>query len=188
MSLCPPGQYCPSATAFLALPVVNGHGELVGILSEADLLPRVEDDEHQHPWWMEALMPASKLAQEFAKAHGKKVSEVREGSCERGELTAVAHERRKLCKRACSAVSIPGRSCCSGPPGRKITSASPAGRYRPALEPRLCCFWTKAVVSAGVIGRGVAAELLVPARRPISKRVSPRSRRRSRNSEPSLRT
>ncbi|MGA6965240.1 MAG: CBS domain-containing protein, partial [Xanthobacteraceae bacterium] len=28
------------------------------------------------PWWVEAPMPASKLAEEFAKAHGKKVSEV----------------------------------------------------------------------------------------------------------------
>jgi CBS domain-containing protein len=59
-----------------ALPVVDGDGHLVGILSEADLLPRVEDGEHRHPWWIEALMPASKLAHEFAEAHGKKVSEV----------------------------------------------------------------------------------------------------------------
>jgi len=59
-----------------ALPVLDDDGDLVGILSEADLLPRAEDDEHRHPWWMEALMPASKLAQEFAKAHGKKVGEV----------------------------------------------------------------------------------------------------------------
>jgi CBS domain-containing protein len=59
-----------------ALPVLDDDGDLVGILSEADLLPRAEDDEHRHPWRMEALMPASKLAQEFAKAHGKKVGEV----------------------------------------------------------------------------------------------------------------
>jgi CBS domain-containing protein len=59
-----------------ALPVVDHSGRLVGILSEADLLPRVEDDEYRHRWWVEALMPASKLAREFDKAHGKKVSEV----------------------------------------------------------------------------------------------------------------
>ena len=59
-----------------ALPVLDDDGDLVGILSEADLLPRAEDDEHRHPWWVEALMPARKLAQEFAKAHGKKVGEV----------------------------------------------------------------------------------------------------------------
>jgi len=55
---------------------VDADGELVGILSEADLLARVEGDEHRHPRWVEALMPAGKLAQEFVKLHGKKVSEV----------------------------------------------------------------------------------------------------------------
>ena len=59
-----------------ALPVVDADGKLVGILSEADLLARVAGDEHRHQWWVEALMPASKLAHEFAKVHGKKVSEV----------------------------------------------------------------------------------------------------------------
>ena len=60
-----------------ALPVVNSDGNLIGILSEADLLEREEvGAEHHHPWWIESLMPASKLAEQFAKAHGKKVSEV----------------------------------------------------------------------------------------------------------------
>jgi CBS domain-containing protein len=59
-----------------ALPVVDAKGNLVGILSEADLLVRIEDDEHRHRWWVEAMMPAGKPAQEFAKEHGKKVSEV----------------------------------------------------------------------------------------------------------------
>ena len=60
-----------------ALPVVDADDNLIGILSEADLLEREElGAEHQHPWWIETLMPASKLAKEFAKSHGKKVSEV----------------------------------------------------------------------------------------------------------------
>jgi len=60
-----------------AVPVLNGDDNLIGILSEADLLEREEiGAEHHHPWWIETLMPASKLAEEFAKAHGKKVSEV----------------------------------------------------------------------------------------------------------------
>lgn len=60
-----------------ALPVVDGDNDLIGILSEADLLERQElGAEHRHPWWIETLMPASTLAKEFAKAHGKKVSEV----------------------------------------------------------------------------------------------------------------
>ena len=60
-----------------ALPVVNPDGSLIGILSEADLLEREElGAEHHYPWWIESLMPASKLAERFAKAHGKRVSEV----------------------------------------------------------------------------------------------------------------
>ncbi len=60
-----------------ALPVVDLDGNLLGMLSEADLLEREElGAEHHHPWWTESLMPASKLAKEFAKAHGKKVSEI----------------------------------------------------------------------------------------------------------------
>jgi CBS-domain-containing membrane protein len=32
--------------------------------------------EKHHPWWMEAMTPASKLAGEFAKSHGRRVREV----------------------------------------------------------------------------------------------------------------
>ncbi len=60
-----------------ALPVVDADDNLIGILSEADLLEREElGAEFHHPWWIETLMPASTPAEEFAKAHGKKVSEV----------------------------------------------------------------------------------------------------------------
>jgi CBS domain-containing protein len=60
-----------------ALRGVNPDGSLIGILSEADLLEREElGAEHHYPWWIESLMPASKLAERFAKAHGKRVSEV----------------------------------------------------------------------------------------------------------------
>ena len=39
-----------------ALPVVNSVGNLIGILSEADLLEREEvGAEHHHPWWIESL-------------------------------------------------------------------------------------------------------------------------------------
>lgn len=60
-----------------AVPVVDSDGDLIGILSEADLLEREElGSEHHHSWWMKSLMPSRKLAEEYAKAHGKKVSEV----------------------------------------------------------------------------------------------------------------
>lgn len=60
-----------------ALPVVDGDGRLVGILSEADLLHREElGTEKQRSRWIEAILPAHVLAHEFTAAHGKKVSEL----------------------------------------------------------------------------------------------------------------
>ena len=60
-----------------ALPVVDGQGNLVGILSEADLIHRVEIGTEKHrPWWLEAVTGASTLAEEFAKSHGMKVGEI----------------------------------------------------------------------------------------------------------------
>ncbi|TMJ57631.1 MAG: CBS domain-containing protein [Alphaproteobacteria bacterium] len=60
-----------------ALPVLDENGALVGILSEADLIRRVEIGTEKHrPWWVEAVTGASTLATEFAKSHGKKVGEV----------------------------------------------------------------------------------------------------------------
>jgi CBS domain-containing protein len=60
-----------------ALPVVDPAGNLVGVLSEADLIHRVEiGTEKRRPWWQEAVTGASTLAGDFAKSHGKKVGEV----------------------------------------------------------------------------------------------------------------
>ena len=60
-----------------ALPVVDDDGGVIGIISEADLVHRSEiDTEKHHPWWIEALSPASTLAEEFAKSHGRRVSEI----------------------------------------------------------------------------------------------------------------
>ena len=60
-----------------ALPVLDREGNLIGVLSEADLIHRAEiGTEKYRPWWMEAVTGASTLAEEFAKSHGKKVGEV----------------------------------------------------------------------------------------------------------------
>jgi CBS domain-containing protein len=60
-----------------ALPVVDGEGKLLGILSEADLMHRVEiGTEKRRLWWQEAVTGAGTLAEEFAKSHGKKVGEI----------------------------------------------------------------------------------------------------------------
>jgi CBS domain-containing protein len=60
-----------------ALPVVDKAGHLVGLVSEADLMRREEIGTEIHrPWWLEAMTPATTLAAEFAKSHGKSVAEV----------------------------------------------------------------------------------------------------------------
>ena len=60
-----------------ALPVVDDDQNVVGIISEADLLHREEiGTEKRRPWWLEAVTPASSLAGEFAKSHGRRVEEV----------------------------------------------------------------------------------------------------------------
>jgi CBS domain-containing protein len=60
-----------------ALPVVDDDENVVGVISEADLIHRPEiGTEKQRPWWLEAMTPASTLAGDFAKSHGRRVEEV----------------------------------------------------------------------------------------------------------------
>jgi CBS domain-containing protein len=60
-----------------ALPVVDDDDTVIGMISEADLLRREEIGTEKHRrWWLEAVTPATKLAEEFAKSHGRRVEEV----------------------------------------------------------------------------------------------------------------
>jgi CBS-domain-containing membrane protein len=60
-----------------ALPVVDAGGNVVGMIGDLDLLRRPELGTEKHrPWWIEAMTPASTLAAEFAKSHGRRVAEV----------------------------------------------------------------------------------------------------------------
>jgi CBS domain-containing protein len=60
-----------------ALPVVDGERHVIGILSEADLLHRQQIGTEKHrAWWLEAVTPASVLALDYAKSHGRKVAEL----------------------------------------------------------------------------------------------------------------
>jgi CBS domain-containing protein len=60
-----------------ALPVVDGQGRLLGIVSEGDLLHRVEaGTERQRSWWSAFNASSEVLADEFVKSHARKVSDV----------------------------------------------------------------------------------------------------------------
>lgn len=60
-----------------AAPVLDDAGKLVGIVSEADLLHRVEaGTERRRSWVLRAFTEDDTLAAEYVKAHGRKVSDV----------------------------------------------------------------------------------------------------------------
>jgi CBS-domain-containing membrane protein len=60
-----------------AVPVVEDSGKIVGIVSEGDLLRRVENrTAHERPWWLKLLMGREFLAAEFIKECGRKVADV----------------------------------------------------------------------------------------------------------------
>lgn len=59
------------------MPVVDERGALVGIVSEGDLLRRIENEtQTRHPWWLEMLASTRQLAGNFVKEHGRAVHDV----------------------------------------------------------------------------------------------------------------
>lgn len=62
---------------FSGLPVVNAAGEIIGIITEGDLLRRSETGtQRKRPRWIEFIIGPGKLASEYAHASGHKVEEV----------------------------------------------------------------------------------------------------------------
>ncbi|HEX5778194.1 MAG TPA: CBS domain-containing protein [Xanthobacteraceae bacterium] len=59
-----------------AVPVVD-NGKLVGIVSEGDLIRRVETDTAKHrSWWLELMISDERLATEYVKSHARYAGEV----------------------------------------------------------------------------------------------------------------
>jgi CBS domain-containing protein len=59
------------------MPVINGEGKLVGILTEGDFLRRSETGtERRRSRWLDALFGPSEAAKDFVHSHGVKVKEV----------------------------------------------------------------------------------------------------------------
>src|SRR5689334_874550 len=60
-----------------AIPVLDRHGRLAGIISEGDLLRRAETGtERRRSWWGMFGLGSAELAAEFVKSHGRKVADV----------------------------------------------------------------------------------------------------------------
>jgi CBS domain-containing protein len=59
------------------LPVVDGRGQLIGLVTEGDFLRRAEiGTERRRPSWLQFLTSEGRLADEYVHTHGRKVREV----------------------------------------------------------------------------------------------------------------
>jgi CBS domain-containing protein len=60
-----------------AVPVVGEDGQLIGIVSEGDLMRRPESGtERRRSWWLDFFATGDTLAEEFAKSHGLRAGDV----------------------------------------------------------------------------------------------------------------
>ena len=60
-----------------AVPVVDARGRLAGIVSEGDLVRRIETGAAgTRAWWLELLAEPAKLARDYVKAHGRRAADV----------------------------------------------------------------------------------------------------------------
>jgi CBS domain-containing protein len=60
-----------------AVPVVSQSGKILGIVSEGDMLRRVESHTLRHrSWWLQLLTADTTLREEFVKSHSHKVVDV----------------------------------------------------------------------------------------------------------------
>ncbi len=60
-----------------ALPIVDTEGTVIGIVSEGDLIRRAEIGTQKHrSWWLSLFISNVQLAEEYAKAHTRKVSDL----------------------------------------------------------------------------------------------------------------
>lgn len=60
-----------------AVPVVDGKGKVVGIVTEGDLMHRAEaGTERRYSWWLEAIRGEAALAADYVEAHAIKIADI----------------------------------------------------------------------------------------------------------------
>src|SRR5262245_9591116 len=80
-----------------AVPVLDGQGRLVGIISEGDLLRRAETGtQRRHSWWGMFGIGSELLAAEFVKSHGRQVADVMTRDVITARENTPAHEIARL--------------------------------------------------------------------------------------------
>jgi len=75
------------------LPVVASDGALVGMVSEGDFLRRGElGTQRKRSWWLELLVGPGTIADDYVRAHGRKVGEVMSSDIETTRRNATLDE------------------------------------------------------------------------------------------------
>jgi CBS domain-containing protein len=83
----------PIAKSISAVPVVDGAGKLVGIVTEADLLHRAEvGTERPVSWWLSLISGDRALAEEYVKSHAVKVNDVMTRNVKTADPETPLHE------------------------------------------------------------------------------------------------
>jgi CBS domain-containing protein len=83
-----------------AVPVLGPKGELVGIVSEGDLMRRSElGTARSRPWWLRLLTSEHALATDFIKANARKVGDVMTREVITAAPEAPLHEVARLMER-----------------------------------------------------------------------------------------
>jgi CBS domain-containing protein len=60
-----------------AVPVIDDSGRVLGMVSEGDLMRRVENNtERRDSWWLKALFSATNDASAYVKSHGRRAEDV----------------------------------------------------------------------------------------------------------------
>jgi CBS domain-containing protein len=60
-----------------AVPVVDSHDRLVGLVSEGDLVHRVDSGDHEgYSWWLSGLLEPDEQARSYTKARGRLAKDV----------------------------------------------------------------------------------------------------------------
>jgi CBS domain-containing protein len=60
-----------------AVPVVDENKQIIGIVSEGDLMRRPEiETDNKHSWWLAEILSTRDRAADYIKAHGRKASDV----------------------------------------------------------------------------------------------------------------
>ena len=81
------------AKSISAVPVVDGAGKLVGIVTEADLLHRAEvGTERPVSWWLSLISGDRALAEEYVKSHAVKVKDVMTRNVKTADPETPLHE------------------------------------------------------------------------------------------------